>query len=499
MKKNCLLLFMLIAISISVSAQITGITDFYGKYKFKADVEFTAAGNGYKNVLKSESDVEIRSGENCVAEIIGFAGSSRSHKISSIDIYGNVLTVSNPNNPSLWDELSLANIDGDNPFGVYDANLDGWAVEFYGSLAYKYDPETRVISVPDFSVVKVTDYKVEKAHVMAKYTNVTITPTDGDEGNVYGWDGVYSLSSKVTFYSDEVFPSSFDVNIVYDAASGHYLVTEFMDNDIAGLNYGGILLTPKGNGKSATLVAGGNLQMIVAGSSYIRMMDMNAGTSDINLVVNDNGTISVDNFSLVLSDSNGDRALALYENVVLRKALPEGVKCYRLKEIVSGKYMHIASYNADNTTGPTGSVIMTDEKESDDQIFVVEEAAGGSCYLLSLSGYYIVCRPWNVDACNDGKKSELKFNYINDAEFNITNANGYFKIENVGGVIYPFCDAKAAAAATWVLEEVVKDTSIENVDNDDVADGIYDLTGRRVDAIVSPGIYIVGGKKVLQK
>lgn len=499
MKKNCLLLFMLIAISISVSAQITGITDFYGKYKFTADVEFTKAGSGYKNVLKSESDVEIKSGanSNCLAEIIGFAGSQNAHKISGIDIEGNILRVDNPNNPQLWGDMFLANINGDNPFGV---NVSGeWIIEFYGSLKYSYDPESMVISVPDFSVVTVSDYKAEKATIIAKYTNVKISPVAdaGDKG--FDWDGVYSLSSKVTSYSDEVYPSSFDVNIVYDAASGHYLVTEFMDNDIAGLNYGGILLTPKGNGKNATLVAGGNLHMIVAGSSYIRMMDMNAGTSDINLVVNDNGTISVDNFSLVLSDSNGDRALALYENVVLRKALPEGVKCYRLKEIVSGKYMHIASYNADNTTGPTGSVIMTDEKESDDQIFVVEEAAGGACYLLSLSGYYIVCRPWNVDACNDGKKSELKFNYINDAEFNITNANGYFKIENVGGVIYPFCDAKAAAAATWVLEEVVKDTSIENVDNDDVADGIYDLAGRRVDAIVSPGIYIVGGKKVLQK
>lgn len=500
MKKSCFLFLILIILSLSASAQIAGITDFYGKYKFSATVEFTAAGDAYKNVLVAESDVEIRSGENCIAEIIGFAGSSKSHKISSIDIYANILTVSNPNNPSLWDDLNLANINGDNPFGVYDTNLGGWTVEFYGSLAYRYDPGTRIISVPDFSVVKVSDYKAEKALVIAKYTNVTIIPVDDSEENAFRWDGVYSLSSKVTSYSGEEYPSSFDVNIVYDTESGHYLVTKFMDNDISGLNYGGILLAPKGDGKSAALVAGGNLHMIVAGSSYIRMMDMNAGTSDINMVVNDNGTISVDNFSLVLSGSDGNRTLALYENVVLRRALPDGVKSFRLREVVSGKYMHINSYNADNTAGPTGSVIMTGKKESDDQVFVVEEAAGGACYLLSLSGYYIVCRPWNVDACNDGKKTALVFNYINDTEFNITNANGYFKVENVGGVVYPFCDAKATAAATWVLEEVVKDTGIENVDSDDVVvDGVYDLTGRRVNAIVSPGIYIIGGKKMLVK
>lgn len=81
MKKNCLLLFMLIAISISVSAQITGITDFYGKYKFKADVEFTAAGNGYKNVLKSESDVARRS---CRSNQVRLADDGR----ESVDFYG---------------------------------------------------------------------------------------------------------------------------------------------------------------------------------------------------------------------------------------------------------------------------------------------------------------------------------------------------------------------------------------------------------------------------
>lgn len=127
-------------------------------------------------------------------------------------------------------------------------------------------------------------------------------------------------------------------------------------------------------------------------------------------------------------------------------------------------------------------------------------AADGSCYLLSQSGYYIVCRPWNVDACNDGQKSALTFNYIDDTRFRITNANGYFKVENVGGVVYPFCDAPASAAAAWVLEEVANETGIGDVTPDDVkAKGIYDLTGRRVNEITAPGIYIVDGKKVLVK
>ena len=42
-------------------------------------------------------------------------------------------------------------------------------------------------------------------------------------------------------------------------------------------------------------------------------------------------------------------------------------------------------------------------------------------------------------------------------------------------------------------------TGIENVEVENEVKAIFDLTGRRVEAITAPGIYIVGGKKVLVK
>ena len=42
-------------------------------------------------------------------------------------------------------------------------------------------------------------------------------------------------------------------------------------------------------------------------------------------------------------------------------------------------------------------------------------------------------------------------------------------------------------------------TAIENVEVENTVKVIYDLTGRRIEAITAPGIYIVGGKKVLVK
>ena len=492
-----LFLSLIFLITASAQAQVAGITDLFGNYKFTADVEFTTAGNNYKGSLLSESDVIIRAGdEYCIAAIVGFAGSKSEHEINSIDTSANTFVINNPNNPQLWGDVVLANINGDNPYGVYDAEK-GWVIPFYGSIVYSYDPITRVITVPDFSVVKVEDPKAEKATVIAKYTNVKITPTDTDAGNSFDWAGDYQFSSTVTSFSNDTYPSSFNVKV--EENSGSYFVTEFMGNDISSINYGGIPIVPREGVAGAAIKAEGNLFMYGNGDAYIKMMDMNAQALDIKMSVNADGTISVDDFSLVYSAGGTNTTVALYQNVVLRKALPQGVKGYRLKEVNSGTYLHIKSYNA-NSGGATGSVIMSEKNESPDQIFILEDAGAGKKYLLSQSGYYIVCRSWNVDACNDGQKTPLTFEKTGAGEFYIVNSNGYFKVENVGGVVYPFCDANEQSLyAKWMLEEVGVETGILAVEQQGVASGIYDLSGRRLENVVAPGIYIIGGKKVFVK
>ena len=42
-------------------------------------------------------------------------------------------------------------------------------------------------------------------------------------------------------------------------------------------------------------------------------------------------------------------------------------------------------------------------------------------------------------------------------------------------------------------------TSIEEIGAEKVAEGIYDLTGRRIEQIVKPGVYVVNGKKTIIK
>lgn len=172
-------------------------------------------------------------------------------------------------------------------------------------------------------------------------------------------------------------------------------------------------------------------------------------------------------------------------------------KAYRVKDVLSGKYLHIGNYEA-HQSGATGGVKVENMEESGDQIFKVEDAGNGKYYLKSLEGHYIVCRQWNVDGSKE-EKSALGFDFIDETQFYITNSRGYFKVEAVSGVEYPFCDAGLDKAATWVLEEATVPAGIEEITAGDVEKTIYDITGRRVEKITNAGIYIVNGKKVLVK
>ena len=172
-------------------------------------------------------------------------------------------------------------------------------------------------------------------------------------------------------------------------------------------------------------------------------------------------------------------------------------KAYRVKDVVGNKYLHVGDYEA-HPGGVNGGVKVEAKEESGDQIFTIEDAGNGQYYLKSLEGHYIVCRAWNVDGSKE-EKTALGFEFTSETEFYITNAKGYFKVQNIEGVDYPFCDAPLSAAATWVLEEATIPAGIEDITAGDVVKTIYDLTGRRVENITNAGIYIVNGKKVLVK
>ncbi len=70
-------------------------------------------------------------------------------------------------------------------------------------------------------------------------------------------------------------------------------------------------------------------------------------------------------------------------------------------------------------------------------------------------------------------------------------------LNNANKAYLPASVASGAASYSFRFGEGT--TGIENVEVENASNVIYDLTGRRVEAITAPGIYIVGGKKVLVK
>ena len=70
-------------------------------------------------------------------------------------------------------------------------------------------------------------------------------------------------------------------------------------------------------------------------------------------------------------------------------------------------------------------------------------------------------------------------------------------LNNANKAYLPASVANGVASYSFRFDEGT--TGVENVEVENAVNVIYDLTGRRVDAITAPGIYIVGGKKVLVK
>ena len=215
MKKNYLMLFCLVLfMAINATAQVSSVADLFGKYKFTATVEYTEAGETYKNQLPAESDVTISEDANYIAKIVGFAGSQTQQNINAISTEKKMLKVTNPNTPQLWNGLYLANINGDNPYGYFNDATSEWEVESYGPVYYSYNPETKEITVPDFTVVTISDFQSPKATVIAKYTEVKMTLVEAETIEVADISGDWNFVAGSGAYDTmegSVIPTDFSI------------------------------------------------------------------------------------------------------------------------------------------------------------------------------------------------------------------------------------------------------------------------------------------------
>ena len=116
----------------------------------------------------------------------------------------------------------------------------------------------------------------------------------------------------------------------------------------------------------------------------------------------------------------------------------------------------------------------------------VEAIEGNALRGSAAATYYTTAGTYYALAVVEGKVGFYK-DAFNNSRFQNNSHKAYLYVPAANG------------AASYSFRFEGGTTGIENVEVENEVKAIYDLTGRRVEAITAPGIYIVGGKKVLVK
>ncbi len=116
----------------------------------------------------------------------------------------------------------------------------------------------------------------------------------------------------------------------------------------------------------------------------------------------------------------------------------------------------------------------------------VEAIAGNALRGSAAATYYTTAGTYYALGLVDGEVGFYK-DAFNNSRFQNNSHKAYLHVAN------------ASNTASYSFRFGEGTTAIENVEVENEVKVIYDLAGRRVEAITAPGIYIVGGKKVLVK
>lgn len=177
-------------------AAVQSATELFGKWLFKANIEFV--DDSYKDKIFGESEVVIMADPSgtFVAEIDGLCGVENSYQLVSKlqEVDGSqTLRVVNPNggNWDAWGALGLwmADAEGNNPFGANN----------YGPLNYVINDAGTEITMADFTFVKVSDFNAEKGEIAAKVTGAKLTLVEKEQIVIADLTGSYEFTAT-TFH-----------------------------------------------------------------------------------------------------------------------------------------------------------------------------------------------------------------------------------------------------------------------------------------------------------
>ena len=161
----------------------------------------------------------------------------------------------------------------------------------------------------------------------------------------FNWFDTFTLTADVEVVDGGTYPETFAVTFgdaeVYGATFSNMLVEFFGYDNITSLNQAANAITISEDTQSATIPTG-----IYAGGSYpnyFKLYDINGSTTALNLVVNEDGTISMDDFCIntYFNDYGTspivDKTSVKFKNVVLTRGGIDGIESVNKDYIAAPK------------------------------------------------------------------------------------------------------------------------------------------------------------------
>lgn len=193
----------------AVKAQVSSVTDVFGKYQFTATVEVTEYGKQFENLFSENCEVIITKAdiEYYSVMVQGFAGATGNIYPSEFDTEAQALSVLNPNNGQWGTALAMSFPEGGYPYGTAEK-------ESYSSLLWTYDAATKTFTVPDFSIVGNLDHGAGTAELVAKFTNVKMVLTEAEVIEIPNIAGEYDYNPVDGYVkNDSTFAYTFTMDI----------------------------------------------------------------------------------------------------------------------------------------------------------------------------------------------------------------------------------------------------------------------------------------------
>ena len=198
--KKLLLFTLLCALMMPAKADITSVTQLYGKYKFTSTMTVTEAGKAYADKFAAESDVTITSHNVYDASLSGLAGGTGGAMgMNKFDATTKKFGTLNPNSPNHWTNsaIGITTIDGAYPWG---GNYE---------LYFTFDNDGNM-TMDDFSLV-LGNHQESSTTILATFTNCKLTLTEKESVILDDMSGNWEFSAAGYADSSSTFTTDFDM------------------------------------------------------------------------------------------------------------------------------------------------------------------------------------------------------------------------------------------------------------------------------------------------